>query len=100
MKFWIGLLSGFAAGMTVGILYAPARGVVTRRRIAQSTGDFVDTSCEKAHDLSHAAKRKARNASKIANEKVQWASEFAKEKAEDIGEVVEAITEKFQRVTA
>jgi gas vesicle protein len=100
MKFWIGLLTGVAAGVTVGMLYAPARGSVTRRRIVKSAGDFADTSSEMVQDFTHAAKRKARNVSKMATEKVQQASEFAKEKADDVSEVVGAITEKFQRVTA
>jgi gas vesicle protein len=100
MKLWIGLLAGFAAGITVGILYAPARGTVTRRRIAQTAGDLADTSREKMHDISRAAKRKARCVSKMANEKVHQASDFAREKADDIGEAVEAVREKLQRVTA
>lgn len=100
MKFWIGLAAGFAAGLTVGLLFAPARGAVTRRRIVQTAGDIADTSREKIHDVTHAAKKKARNVSKMANEKVQWASDFAKEKAEDIGEAVGAVREKLQRVTA
>ena len=100
MKFWIGLLAGFAAGVTVGILYAPARGTVTRRRIVETAGDFADTSREKLHDVSRAAKRKARSVSQMANEKVQRASDFAREKADDIGEAVGAVREKLQRVTA
>lgn len=100
MKFWIGLLTGFAAGVTVGILYAPARGAVTRRRIAQSAGDMADTSRQKMEDITRMAKRKARDVSHMANERVQRASEFAREKADDFGEAVEAVREKLHRVTA
>lgn len=101
MKLWIGLLTGFAAGITVGVLYAPARGSVTRRRIAQTAGDIADTSCEKMHDVTRSARRKARQVSQMANEKVQQASEFAREKADDITHAVEnvtgAISDRFQR---
>lgn len=100
MKFWIGLLTGFAAGVTLGILYAPARGAVTRRRIVETAGDFADTSREKMHDISRMAKRKARDVTNMANEKVQRASEFAREKADDIGEAVGAVREKVHRATA
>ena len=100
MKFWIGLLTGFAAGITVGVLFAPARGSVTRRRIAQSAGDLADTSREKIHDVSRMAKRKARQISQMANEKVGLASDFAREKAVDISHAVNAVTEKLQRATA
>lgn len=100
MKFWIGLAAGFAAGVTVGLLFAPARGAVTRRRIVNTAGDLADNSREKMHDFTSAAKRKARDVSKMANEKVQLASDFARERADDIGEAVGAVREKLHRVTA
>lgn len=100
MKFWIGLCTGVAVGLTVGVLYAPARGAVTRRRIVETAEDLAETSRERMEDFTRAARRKARQVSKMANGKVQRASGFAREKAEDIGDVVGAISEKFQRVTA
>jgi gas vesicle protein len=100
MKFWVGLVTGFAAGITVGLLFAPARGIVTRRRIAQTASDFADSSCEKAQNFTKTAKRNARNVSKAANEKVQWASDFARERADEIGEAVGAVRDKIHRATA
>ena len=100
MKFWIGLLTGVAVGVTVGVLFAPARGSVTRRRIVQTAGDLADTSREKIHDVSYAAKRKARRVSHMANEKVQQASDFAREKAGSIGQAVNSISERLQRTSA
>ncbi|HEX8713897.1 MAG TPA: YtxH domain-containing protein [Terracidiphilus sp.] len=104
MKLWIGLVAGFTAGITVGLLFAPARGSVTRRRIAQTAGDLADTSCEKVHDVTRAARRKARHVSQMTNERIQKVSDFASGKADDIGRAVEAVTgavtEKFHRRTA
>lgn len=103
MKFWIGLFAGISAGLTAGVLFAPARGAVTRRRIVETAEDLAETSHEKMDDITRAARRKVRNVSHMANEKVQQASDFAKDKAHDIGEAVgaatSAITEKFPRVT-
>lgn len=98
MKFWIGLFAGMAAGLTVGVLFAPARGAVTRRCIAETAEDLAETSREKMDDMTRAAKGKARDVSHMVREKVQW----AKEKAEDLGEAVgaatSAVTENFHRM--
>ena len=100
MKFWIGMLTGFAAGITVGILYAPARGSVTRRRIAHTASDIADTSREKMHDFTRSTRRKARQVSQATSDKVHQAYGFASEKVDDVGRAVENITERLQRMTA
>jgi gas vesicle protein len=41
-SFLIGLLSGAAIGAALGILYAPDKGKVTRKKIAQKTEDLKD----------------------------------------------------------
>jgi gas vesicle protein len=103
MKFWIGFFAGISAGLTVGVLFAPARGAVTRRRIVETAEDLAETSREKMDDMTRAARGKARDVSQMVREKVQWASGFAKDRADDIGEAVgtaaSAITENLHRVT-
>jgi gas vesicle protein len=103
MKFWIGLFAGISAGLTMGVLFAPARGAVTRRRIVETAEDLAETSRERMDDMTRAARGKARDVSRMVREKAQRASDFAKEKADDIGEAVgaatSAITENLHRVT-
>ena len=41
MRVLIAALSGFVAGVAVGLLVAPASGNETRQRIADSAGDFA-----------------------------------------------------------
>ena len=41
MRVLIGVLSGFVAGVAVGLLVAPASGDETRQKIADSAGEFA-----------------------------------------------------------
>lgn len=38
----LGVLAGFAIGGILGILFAPAKGTVTRRRISKKGTDYAD----------------------------------------------------------
>jgi gas vesicle protein len=41
-KIILGVLAGAATGALLGILYAPDKGVNTRKKIAQRSRDYVD----------------------------------------------------------
>ena len=47
MRALIGALSGFVAGVAVGLLLAPASGNETRQKIADSAGEFAGNVKEK-----------------------------------------------------
>jgi gas vesicle protein len=62
------LLTGFLAGVVVGILFAPDRGAETRRKIAEKGNDlkdkfndFVDSLKNEADDLASEAKQTAQS---------------------------------------
>ena len=54
-KVLLGFLGGAAVGAALGILFAPAKGTVTRRRISKTTRDFKNSVTEKLEDLVESA---------------------------------------------
>jgi gas vesicle protein len=50
-KVFLGVLAGLAAGALLGVLFAPDKGSVTRKKISQKTDDYADAVKEKFNDL-------------------------------------------------
>lgn len=50
-KVLLGVLGGVAAGAIAGILFAPAKGCKTRKRIMNKGKDYADDLKEKFEDL-------------------------------------------------
>ena len=50
-KLLLGVLAGVAAGAVIGILLAPDKGSVTRRKISKKGDDYVDALKDKFNDL-------------------------------------------------
>lgn len=62
-KILLGALAGVAVGVVIGVLFAPEKGSVTRKKITQKSEDyadilkskfdeFVDSVTEKVQDMS------------------------------------------------
>ena len=71
-KVVLGTMAGLAIGGILGILFAPAKGSVTRKQIADQGNDYADEFKSKYNDF----------ADSIA-EKIHSAKEFAMEMSED-----------------
>lgn len=67
-KVVLGILSGAAIGATLGILFAPAKGTVTRRKIAKNTRDLKNSVTEKLEDLVESAEDIIEEIKETANE--------------------------------
>lgn len=65
-SFGIGLLVGTAIGLTLGVLYAPHRGTVTRELIKEK----VEDAKVKAEEIVEKAKKEAEEIVEKAKEKL------------------------------
>ena len=50
-KVMIGILSGMAAGAALGVLFAPDKGKVTRKKISRKTEDYTESVKEKFNEF-------------------------------------------------
>lgn len=55
-KIALGMLGGIAAGAILGILFAPEKGTVTRKKIQQKSNDFSDILKDKFENMSEILK--------------------------------------------
>jgi gas vesicle protein len=50
-KVFLGVLGGIAAGALLGILFAPEKGAVTRRKITRTGEDYIEEIKDKFNEL-------------------------------------------------
>lgn len=61
-KLLIGTIAGLAIGAALGILFAPEKGSVTRKKISDKGGDYLDGLKTKYDDLKDTVKEQFQNA--------------------------------------
>lgn len=85
-KVLLGVLAGVAAGALVGILFAPAKGSRTRRRIIRQGESYVDGLKEKFNEYADTISEKLEH----AKEEVSAYAQKGKEKFEEAEKEVKA----------
>jgi gas vesicle protein len=69
-KVVLGLVAGFAAGALAGVLFAPAKGSKTRKRIVRKGEDYVDSMKDQMDELLESVTNKF---DKVKSEVVDFA---------------------------
>lgn len=78
-KVLLGVVAGAAAGALVGVLFAPHKGSVTRKKMSRTTGNYADGLKEKFGEMVDSLTEKF----EIVKED---ATEFAEQKTHKNGE--------------
>ena len=81
-KIFLGILAGVAVGATLGILFAPAKGSSTRKKISQKGDDYVDALKEKFDEFLDSISGKVKE---------------AEEEVSDIEEEAHAISDEVKK---
>lgn len=70
-KAALGVIAGIAAGALLGILFTPAKGSVTRRRMLHKGEEYVDDLKEKFEDLLESVTEKYDDLKRTVAQKAQ-----------------------------
>ncbi len=65
-KLILGVLGGVAAGALIGILFAPEKGAVTRKKIVHKGEDYVENLKEKINGILHNGSEREKKVSESA----------------------------------
>lgn len=79
-KVLLGILAGAATGALLGVLFAPHKGAVTRKKIIRTTGNYTDEVKDKINEVLEVILEKF---DKVKEE----VSEFADQKMNKNGEM-------------
>jgi len=77
-KVLLGLLAGVAAGALLGILFAPDKGSVTRKKLTKKGAEFADEMKEKFDEFLENMSEKFDKTEDVVSEKVGKESKTAK----------------------
>lgn len=85
-KILLGVLAGVAAGALLGVLFAPDKGKVTRKKLAGKADDYADGLREKFNEYMDTISEKIEDVN---------SEEYADSLKEKFEEFLDSITEKF-----
>ncbi|HCV16207.1 MAG TPA: hypothetical protein DF637_07730 [Rikenellaceae bacterium] len=67
-KVLLGALAGLAVGVVVGVLFAPEKGSVTRKKITKKSEDYADILKNKFDEFVDSVTEKVQDANDIVSE--------------------------------
>ena len=67
-KVLLGALAGLAVGVVVGVLFAPEKGSVTRKKITQKSEDYADILKSKFDEFVDSVTEKVQDMSDVVSE--------------------------------
>ncbi len=79
-KILLGTLAGIAVGAIVGVLFAPDKGSVTRKKIAQKGEDYAEGLKEKFDEFVDSVFAKAKEVNEDIEEEIEEIGEQVKGK--------------------
>lgn len=74
-RVFCALVGGAAVGAALGILFAPAKGTVTRRQIARKSRNIKNTVTDRLQELVESAEEIIEDIKETANEYIHGAEE-------------------------
>lgn len=80
-KVIFGTLAGLAVGALVGVLFAPEKGTVTRKKITKKSEDYAEVLKSKFDEFVDSVSQKTQDLNDMATEEEEKVKEKIKEKA-------------------
>jgi gas vesicle protein len=78
-KVLLALLTGVAAGALLGVLFAPEKGSVTRKKITRKGEEYADSMKEKFNEFLDNASEKFEDGKETVSDFADWAQAKTKE---------------------
>lgn len=89
--YWISFIVGVSAGATVALLYAPATGIRTRKRIGRSIDQGVNSVNDSLTDAAEYLREQADNLSRQAQTTIKLARGQVEEVVDKAADAVQSV---------